>query len=437
MLDSNTWRAAAAVMLVLFTTACGGGEAAAREATVVVTFWHAMGGPLGDVLLCLVDEFNSTHPGIEVVPVSMGSYRALSQKIMASVMAGDPPELAQAYETWTAQLIRGGAIVPLDSLMDLDPDFERGDWLDFVEVFREDNTFDGRVYSFPFNKSVPVIYYNVQLFDSLGLSPASTWEEQRELLFDLSLDGNADGDKFDEGDRWGTAFPVSVWMFECLLLQSGGDLIDESGTATAFASPEGIEALEYLSGLVTEDSTAYLSTGFEHQREFSEGRVGLVQGSIVSLSFMQDDMRRRAESGLPVFEIGVAALPAGRERAVLISGTNVVIFGSDHPEKVLAAWEFVKWFTDTEQQARWFSGTYYLPARSSSISHPASMEACERVPGLRDALGQLEYATFEPQMTAWYDGREFLAEAVEIALYGRMSPAEALRRAADLSDSEI
>jgi maltose-binding protein MalE len=52
-------------------------------------------------------------------------------------------------------------------------------------------------------------------------------------------------------------------------------------------------------------------------------------------------------------------------------------------------------------------------------------------------IGQLEYARFEPQITAWYDGREFLSEAVEIALYGRMTADEALSRAAGLADAEI
>jgi len=58
---------------------------------VEVIFWHAMGGPLGDMLEdTLIAEFNLLHPDIRVVPVNMGNYNALSQKIMASVMAGSP-----------------------------------------------------------------------------------------------------------------------------------------------------------------------------------------------------------------------------------------------------------------------------------------------------------------------------------------------------------
>jgi len=129
----------------------------------------------------------------------MGNYRALCQKILASVMAGDTPVVAQAYETWTSQLIRGDALVPLDSLMELDPAEITERWNnDFFAVFQRNNTFDGRIYSFPFNKSVQAIYYNTELMNSLELQPPETWEDYRRVLAALTLDGNNDGDLLDD-----------------------------------------------------------------------------------------------------------------------------------------------------------------------------------------------------------------------------------------------
>ncbi len=424
-------------MALLLTGACGGGTESSGD-KVQVVFWHAMGGPLGDVLEdSLIAEFNAMHHNIEILPVCMGNYSALSQKIMAGVMADSPPGMAQAYETWTAQLIRGGALVPLDSLMETDSSYTDEMWDDFFPVFQANNTFDGRIYSFPFNKSVPLIYYNVELFDSLGVSPATTWEEQRELLEILTYDSNGDGDLFDQGDRSGTAFGTSVWSFECLLAQAGGSLLNSDSTRTAFNSPEGIEALEYLTTLLYVDSTAYLTSGYDHQKGFAEGRVGQVQGSVTSLAFMIRDMERRAESGLSTFTIGTAPLPAGRQQAVYISGTNVILFNNEDPRVVEAGWEFIKWFAQPDIQARWFAGSGYLPARISSLEEPAVIEKMEEYPGLEAVLEQLHYAVFEPQITAWYDGRAFLSESVEIVLYGRMTPEDALSRAADLADAEI
>ena len=427
-----------AILTALFLAAACGGKTNDENGKVQVVFWHAMGGPLGDVLEdSLIAEFNSMHSDIEILPVCMGNYSALSQKIMAGVMAGSPPGMAQAYETWTAQLIRGNALVPLDSLMDADPTYSYDMWEDFFPVFQANNTFDGRIYSFPFNKSVPLIYYNVDLYDSLGVVPASTWEEQRELLEILTHDANGDGDLFDEGDRSGTAFGTSVWNFECLLAQAGGSLLNSDSTETAFNSPEGVEALNYMTTLLYVDSTAYLTSGYDHQKGFSEGRVGQVQGSVTSLAFMIRDMERRAESNLPTFTIGTAPLPAGREQAVYISGTNVILFENDDPRVVEAGWEFIKWFTQPDIQARWFAGSGYLPSRVSSLEEPAVRAKMEEYPGLELVLEQLHHAVFEPQISAWYDGRAFLSEAVEIVLYGRMTPEDALSRAADLADAEI
>lgn len=427
-----------AILAACLSACCGGRAPTAESGRVEVVFWHAMGGPLGDVLEdSLIADFNRSHPHIRVTPVNMGNYRALSQKIMASVMAGSPPALAQAYETWTAQLLRGGVIVPLDSLMEADPLFSDDDWNDFYRVFRKNNTYDGRIYSFPFNKSVPLIYYNADLYNQLGLSPAGTWDEQRELLRNLCLDANGDGDLLDEGDRWGTAFGPSVWTFECLLTQAGGSLLDSAGLTASFNGPEGVEALEFLTGLLYSEGTAYLSSGYDHQRNFLEGRLGQVQGSVTSLAFMEQEMNRRRENGQPAFTVGVAPLPGHRHHRVYIAGTNVVLFRNPDPRVVEAGWEFIRWFTAREQQARWSAGSGYLPARRSSIDHPLMLRKFLDHPGLSSVMAQVETALFEPQNTAWYDGREFLSEAVEIVLYGRMAPKDALDRAAALTNAEI
>lgn len=397
-----------------------------------------MGGPLGEYLEdTLIEEFNATHPGIRVIPVSMGNYRALCQKILASVMAGDPPVVAQAYETWTSQLIRGEALVPLDSLMRLDDPSVTERWEnDFFPVFRRNNTYHGRIYSFPFNKSVQALYYNTELMDSLGLRPPSTWEQYRVVLDSLTHDGNDDGDLLDDCDRWGTAFNPSVGMFENFLLQNGGALLSPDSSRTAFDSPEGIEALQLLIHLIHTDSSARISSGYTHQNDFLEGKVGLVQGSTVSLSFLENTIERMENSGDDVFTLGIAPLPAGREKAVIIAGTNVILFRSDSA-RVRAGWEFIKWLTEPGQQARWSAATGYIPATESSLEHSIIRERFQEYPGLEDVMLQVEYAQFEPQGTFWYDGRMFLSEAVEIAIYGRMSAEEALERAARLADAEL
>ena len=69
-------------------------------------FWHAMGGPLGDVLNEMVKRYNNESDKYHVHTEFMGNYGILEQKIIASVMAGKTPDVAQMYEGVTMLLTR-------------------------------------------------------------------------------------------------------------------------------------------------------------------------------------------------------------------------------------------------------------------------------------------------------------------------------------------
>ncbi|MCK4512535.1 hypothetical protein KAW64_12400, partial [bacterium] len=60
------------------------------------------------------------------------------------------------------------------------------------------------------------------------------------------------------------------------------------------------------------------------------------------------------------------------------------------------------------------------------------------IEGLEGVLRQLEFASYEPRSAAWYAGRKHLEEmGVEGALRQRMTPPEALAKAAQLVNAEL
>ncbi len=243
-----------------------------------MTFWHAMGGPLGTALNSLVDEFNSAHPQAFIKTESMGSYEALKQKILASIIAHNQPDMAQAYEAWISTLIGGDAVADLGKL---DPGFTP-QLDDFYPVFLQDSFYSGRLLSLPFNKSVPVIYYNKDMFRRAGLNPDKpprTWKEFIRVSRILTRDLDGDG----KPDQWGHEFTDMATYFECLLVQNGGEIIDPETGRIVFDSPAGEGALQFMVDLVHKYHCAdfYLG-GYQHQVDFASGKVAMIVASCVS-----------------------------------------------------------------------------------------------------------------------------------------------------------
>ncbi|MBD3347615.1 MAG: extracellular solute-binding protein [Candidatus Eisenbacteria bacterium] len=413
---------ALALAAVLF--GCGGGDDAGTDGATVVSFWHAMGGPLGDRLEELVLEFNETHADIRVESVSMGRYQALSQKIMAAVAAGEPPVLAQAYEAWTGELIENGSAEPLNDYIEGPNGLSQEELADFVPGMVENNTWDGTVYSFPFNKSVRALYWNRDLFGEEGLDRAPrNWDEYMDYARRLTKDQDGDG----EPDQWGTAGQISAWMFENLLIQNGGRILTPDGTRAAFNGPQGVEALRFMVKLLTDYGK--VTSGYEYQNDFQAGKVAMIEGSTVSLSFME---------GKYTFDLALAPLPEKEREGCFVAGTNVVIFSEATDAEKRAAWEFIKWFVSPEITARWAAGTGYAPVRMSAMQSDAMLRRFEEIDGLREVYGQLEFASYEPRSGAWYAGRKYLEEtAVESALREQASPEEALEMAARAVNAEL
>ncbi|RLC49406.1 MAG: ABC transporter substrate-binding protein [Candidatus Cloacimonadota bacterium] len=412
----------------LLLISCGKKTDVKSDVTEVI-FWQAMGGPLGDALAELVDEFNETHPHIFVNSINMGNYTALSQKLMASIQTGNQPHVAQAYEAWISNFVDGDVIIPVQDFIDADPDFGDEDLADIYPVFIESNTMKGKLVSFPFNKSVRVQYYNKDILFQNDLDPNKppvTWDDFTRLSKLLTQDLDGDG----KIDQYGTTIKISAWQFENLLLQAGGEIMTPDNKTPLFNSKEGVEALDYLNNLLNGDKSAYLSPGYEGQKDFTARKIAFYEDSSVSMAYM-------LRTGID-FNLGISAIPIKESKRNIISGTNVVIFDSNEEKVEQAAWEFVKWFTDAKQTARWSELTYYMPVRKSAFQEEAIKNRIESNPEIASVYEQLEYATFEPQISEWFETRKYLEEhVIEKVVRGTLTPQKALDNAVKLIEEKI
>ncbi len=385
---------------------------------VTVRFWHAMGGEAQKTLKEMVTRFEKENPDIHIELVGMGNYDALAQKLLGAVAVKNPPTIAQMYENWTTQLLAAGELEFLEDYITGPDSIPANELADIYPGLLENNRWDGKLLTLPFNKSVPVYYYNVALLKSAGYdSFPRTWQEFREMCLQLMRQHGR-----GENEFWATANGTDIWIFGSMLFQRGGRFLDREDGNPEFNSPAGVEVLKFQVDLIRKDRVQTTTSGRNPMDDFLVGKIATLTGSSTWRAPVVDREN---------FLVGMAPIPIWDTiPAAIIYGTNIGMFKRATPEEKRAAWRFIKWFIAPEQQVEWSLGTWYVPIHRRCLDDPRIQERLQKTPGLRAAYQQMEHAVFEPRGLKWLAGRKALVEELESATLGFKTPQQALDDAA-------
>ncbi len=154
--------------------------ASGAQARTTITWWHAMGGKLGDKLNQIVADYNKSQDKYEVVATYKGSYPETMTAAIAAFRAKQQPDIVQVFEVGTGTMMAAkGAVYPVYKLMkDMGEPFDPKGFLPAVVGYYTDT--HGDMLSMPFNSSTPIFYYNKDVFKKAGLDPnaaPTTWAE--------------------------------------------------------------------------------------------------------------------------------------------------------------------------------------------------------------------------------------------------------------------
>jgi sn-glycerol 3-phosphate transport system substrate-binding protein len=148
-------------------TAAPGADALDGKGEVDVTFRHGMSGTNGEAPQSLVDKFNTEHKGkIKVTRTYEGRY----DSVLASYKNASRkrrPDMMQMYDIGTRYMIDSNTTIPMQPFIDVD----KHDVSDLQPNIAGYCTVDDKLYSMPFNTSMPSMYVNREAFTRAGLDP--------------------------------------------------------------------------------------------------------------------------------------------------------------------------------------------------------------------------------------------------------------------------
>ena len=393
---------------------------------ITLEFWYALGGSSGEAVEALVEQFNAAHPSIQVNATYQGTYCQVMGKVWNAIFAEQT--MPHVVHLGGAPLLgETDSIIPITDFTDGPNGIDRSQ---IHDAFWEYNSAGGQTWSMPFNNSIPVLYYNRDLFVAAGLDPdkpPTTWDEVIEYGQKLTQD--TDGN--NQIDQWGfNTHSNTHWYLSTMFLENGVQIINDEQTEVLYNGPEAAEMLQLWGDMVNKYQVMPPGQHKEAKGDFLAGKSGMMLYSSSGIPSIAEEV---------AFELGVAMIPtiAGRDPVALVGGGSLVISKNDDQGILDAAWEFVKFMTSPEGSLYLSTHTGYVPIYKDALDWPEMQAYLEEHPLQQVPAEGLEYSYAIPIFSALGTSDGALRRAVESVELQAATPQEALDEAKKVVDKNI
>lgn len=349
-----------------------------------ITWWHAMGGQLGETVNKIAEDFNASQSDYKITPVYKGSYEETLTAGIAAFRAGEQPNIMQVFDAGAATVIGAkGATVPVaDLLADNDVNFDINDYIAGVRYFYADS--DGKMIGMPFNSSTPILYYNMDALEKAGVEPPKTWEEFASVTAPALKSAGY--------------IPLSQshlpWIFtenfmsrHNLPFATNNNGYDGTDTKILVNN----DAIKAHFTALTEWKEAGLfewyGTGWgDNAKPFEDGDVAMWLGSSGSFGGLL-----KKNLG---FEFSATMLPyweavTTEPTQTFIGGAALFAMSGKSAEENKATAEFFKFLTDAKTQYFWHEATGYVPITTAAYDLAKKEGHYERFPAAEVGITQL------------------------------------------------
>ncbi|MGU3494829.1 ABC transporter substrate-binding protein [Xanthobacteraceae bacterium A53D] len=375
----------------------------------------AVGGPLTKVIDDMIKGFEKENPDVAVKAVYSGNYDDTRVRALSALKSGQPAQLSVLFSIDAYDLVEQDLIVPFEDVVKTD---EEKAWLKgFYPALMANSMVEGKTWGIPFQRSTIVMFYNKDMFKEAGLDPnkpPKTWDEMV-----------AAGKKLTKDGRYGLMVPSTgypYWMFQCFAIQNGKELMSKDGTAVYFDDPEVISALAFWKSLSTEHkiSPAGIVEWGTLRQAFVQGQTAMMWHTTGNLTAVKNEAK---------FDFGVAELPANKQPGSPTGGGNFYLFKNATEAERKASLALIRYMTAPERAAEWSITTGYVGVSPAAYETEKLKAYGKEFPQALVARDQLKVAIAE--FSTWETARvrEALNNAVQAALTGTQSPADAMKAA--------
>ncbi len=402
--------------------------AAQEPVTIQIFYPVAVDAPIAAIMDEYVADFQAENPNITVEPVFSGGYGDVKTAIQTTVEGGgEPPALALMLAADIYDLANSGLIMPLDEYIAADP--TAGELVvDYFPAFLENSRYADGIWGMPFQRSVVLLYFNMDMFAEAGLDAPASWDEFGAAAQALTVEN---GDTTNWGIQWPSGWPY--WTFQPLPIGNGQNIVGASDTEVVFDDPAVIEAVQFYIDL----SEKYKATPPGVQGVWATAPTDFASGltsMIVHSSGSLPGILEQAD-----FEVGVMALPGSTADtyATVVGGGNLYIMDAAPQDQKDAAWKFIQFLSEVERTADFSVQTGYIAARQSAYDTQVMTDYIATTPQAGDARDALEFAGAEFSVQDLGEVRNIFHDYLQRAYNGEATAADAMASAQVDADAAL
>jgi ABC-type glycerol-3-phosphate transport system substrate-binding protein/DNA-binding transcriptional regulator YhcF (GntR family) len=345
---------------------------------------------------------------------------SLRQVLTHAVAEGQAPDLAILDSVWISEFAAAGFLRPIEGI---DHEWAREHERDFLPPLVAANRFRGQTFGVSAFADVAGLWYRRRELERRGLEPPASWNELRAVARALAADGVKRPLVMPGGSQGSetTAYCLVAFLASnrASVLEADGISLDSQAT---------VQALRFLRSLVDDGLMPAEVVAYEWDRAthmLAEGQAAISFGGSYEAAGLAESL------GVPLIElwdhVGFVPVPAG-PRGIPACGAGTMTYGIfSQTAQPRAALELLKRAVDPNALAGIARSTGRIPARRSAvrIAEPG-------FPFLSETAEMLERAVTRPATPSYPRVSAQLQVMLEAVLTGRLGPAAAAKRTAEM-----
>lgn len=418
-------------MAVGLLTGCGSSDskeaAKTEDGKIQIDFWYSGGKTAVNVFQDIVDEFNESQDKYEIKTTTQADYSETYQKLQAGIAGNNAPDMALLDVDKSKNLSEKNLVADLSKFIDEDSDFQKDDYLSVF--FDQGIDEDGKIFALPAYGTTQVLYYNKEAFKKAGIDPDSikTWQDLAEAAKTMT---SSDGSFVGWEPMWGSPNLIDA------ALSNGASLLSEDGKTVLINSEEWVEVWESFRKWIHDDKIMKVNSGgqgWEYWYTTIDDVLQNKAGGYTGSSGDQADLDFNIVAAMeqPGFGDNPSAPTADALQLIMLEGSS--------DEEKQGVYEFMKYYTSPENQAKWSMSTGYVAVRQSTLDVDEFKKYTEENPQALVPISQASHGTpalTDPTGGKIFDALSIAADKVELEnVPAQQALDEAQKTAQDALDS--